>query len=201
MTKLTKNDEKNNKDHSDFSALVKRLNTAKPDKKDIELWEKHLAEKPDLLGRCFDRSFEHLERDIFSESNNFLYAELIKDELAKMRDALGYDDASELERLLIKQVCFNWLRLGVMERTHFNKLNESHAAESGLYWEKRLEGANKRFNRTAEALAKVKRLFAEADLKKAELKIKTLRAEEMERKSLPAISSETDFIDAETYEN
>lgn len=186
---------------TDFFALVKRLNTAKPDKKDIEAWNKALAEKPSLLDACFDRSFELLERDILDELNNFLYAELIKDELAKMRDSLGYADASELERLLIKQVCFNWLRLALMERTHFRKDNQSHALEIGLYWEKKLDGANKRFNRTAAALAKVKRLLAEADEKKANAKIKMLRAEEMERKALPAATDEKDFIDAETYEN
>jgi len=37
---------KTKKDDGDFSALVKRLNTAKPAKEDIETWNKILAETP-----------------------------------------------------------------------------------------------------------------------------------------------------------
>ena len=52
-----------------------------------------------------------------------------------------------------------------------------------------------------ETLAKVKNLLAEAELKRANAKVKMLRAEEMERKLLPASEKETEFIDAETFEN
>lgn len=201
MSKLVKSNKKadGTLTNEAFSELVKRLNTGKPDKKDIELWKKELEAKPDLLDVSFLKSFQQLEREILDDSKNFLHGEIVKNELKNMRDSLGYATAGELERLLIKQVCFNWLRLSIMERVHFRKNNESHSIEAGLYWEKKLDGANKRFSRTAETLAKVKRLLAEADEKKATAKIKLLRAEEMERKALP--SGEGGFIDAETYEN
>lgn len=201
MSKLAKSDK--NADgtltRDAFSELVTRLNAAKPDKQDIELWKKELEAKPDLLDISFLKSFQQLEREILDDAKNFLHGEIVKAELKNMRDSLGYAESGELERLLIKQVCFNWLRLSIMERIHFRKNNESHSIEAGLYWEKKLDGANKRFTRTAETLAKVKRLLAEADEKKATAKIKLLRAEEMERKSLPP--GDDDFIDAETYEN
>jgi hypothetical protein len=137
------------------------------------------------LSNRFADSVEMIENEITGTYENFLRREILKSELQQMRDNLGYQEATEIERLLIKQVCLNWLRLNAVELIHHQRTTSPHQWEGGLYWEKRLDRANKRFNRTAETLAKVKRLLADAELKKEQAKIKRLRAEELERKQLP----------------
>jgi len=52
-----------------------------------------------------------------------------------MRDELGWEDASELEKLLIRQVCLTWLKLYNLERIHHTKTTQSHNSETGIYWD------------------------------------------------------------------
>ena len=186
--------------NKEFAALVKRLNTSNPDEKDVALWRSEVANDSGIF-KSFSNSLQIAENEIVGTIENFLYAEFARNELQNIRDNLGYADASEIERLLIKQVCVNWLHLNIISKVAAAKFKGSHTPEIGLYLDKLADTASRRFNRTAESLAKVKRLSAEADMKKAEAKIKMLRAEEMERKALPAANAKENFIDAETYEN
>lgn len=174
---------------TDFNNLIKRLNSDKPDESDTKFWKEFVKNNPDAYFRLNGLTAS-IQNDIVERSNNFIYEEKLKDELKQMRDNLGYSEATELERLLIEQFCLNWLRLGVVERLHSGNTYEKHSVETGLYWERRLDTANRRFNRTAETLAKVKRLLADANLKKAQETIKILRSKEMERKFLPLSGNE-----------
>ncbi len=44
-----------------------------------------------------------------------------------MRDNLGWSEASEIERILIEQVCLNWLRLNLLQRGSGNVLSARRA--------------------------------------------------------------------------
>jgi hypothetical protein len=47
---------------------------------------------------------------------------------------------------------------------HTSKTYESHNTETGLYWDRRLTNAQRRFTRAVESLAKVRTLSAAARL-------------------------------------
>jgi hypothetical protein len=78
--------------------------------------------------------------------------------LQSLRVDLGYESASALERLLIQQVTLCWLNLNLVECRHSNVMHQSITLTLGLYWEKRLTAAQKRFARACESLARVRRL-------------------------------------------
>ena len=82
-----------------------------------------------------------------------------------MRDKLGWKDSSQLEKIIIEQVCLNWLRLNALELTHDQKTRESHTLPVGEHWDKLLTQSQKRYLRACESLAKVRKLLAEAELK------------------------------------
>jgi hypothetical protein len=71
---------------------------------------------------------------------------------------LGYDSSPPLERLLIEQILVCHLNLYVLEINSAGKLYDSHTTEAGMYWDRRLTGAQRRFTRACEALAKVRKL-------------------------------------------
>jgi hypothetical protein len=71
---------------------------------------------------------------------------------------LGAETASPLESLLIQQVVLCWLRLNVLEIHYTIMLGDNHQIATGLYYEKRLTAAQKRFTRACETLAKVRKL-------------------------------------------
>jgi hypothetical protein len=90
-----------------------------------------------------------------------LVIESIKAGAESMKEEFGYQESGPLERMLIDQVVVCWLRLNLLERTHWNKLLESHTTETGLYWDRRLSTAQRRFTRASESLAKVRKLISE----------------------------------------
>ena len=96
---------------------------------------------------------------------NHLVIEATKRKVAEMRDQLGWANSSQLEKIIIEQICMNWLRLNHLELVHEQKTRESHTFPAGEHWDKLLTQAQKRYLRTCESLAKVRKLLAEAELK------------------------------------
>ena len=78
--------------------------------------------------------------------------------LQAMRGDLGYAEASALERLLIQQVTLCWLNLNLAEYRFTNVTKQSISLAVGIYWEKRLTAAQRRFTRACETLARVRKL-------------------------------------------
>jgi len=76
----------------------------------------------------------------------------------EMRQQMGYSESSPLERILIEQILVCWVNLYVLEINSATKLCESHSTETGLYWDKRLTGAQRRFRRASESLARIRKL-------------------------------------------
>jgi hypothetical protein len=71
---------------------------------------------------------------------------------------LGYAESSSLERLLIQQITLCWLNLNLTEYRLTNVMKQSISFACGLYWEKRLTAAQRRFTRACETLARVRKL-------------------------------------------
>jgi hypothetical protein len=79
-----------------------------------------------------------------------------KRRLTSLREDLGYAESPALERLLIQQVTLCWLNL--TEYRHSNIMKQSTTFTLGMYWERRLTMAQRRFTRVCEGLARVRRL-------------------------------------------
>lgn len=85
-----------------------------------------------------------------------LYPECVGRRVKEMREQLGYKESSPLE--LIEQILVCWVNLYVLEINSATKLCESHSTEAGLYWDRRLTGAQRRFRRASETLARIRKL-------------------------------------------
>jgi len=82
--------------------------------------------------------------------------------LQEMRVDLGYTESPALERLLIQQVTLCWLNLNLIEYRLTNVMEQSISFACGLYWEKRLTVAQRRFTRACETLTRVRKLSRDA---------------------------------------
>jgi hypothetical protein len=80
--------------------------------------------------------------------------ELLRAELKGIRDRLDYEDAPEIEQLIIAEIVIAWLWL----QWHQCQFAAADTWKLGEYWDKKLSGAQKRFLRACESLAKVRRL-------------------------------------------
>jgi hypothetical protein len=139
--------------------LLKRTHKANPKEEDVKALRRLLDESPELwrsTGTMARRALDHITRTYFQES---VYAqETALRRAEELRAQLGYDNAPPLERLLIEQILVCHLNLYVLEINSAGKLCASHTTEAGLYWDRRLTGAQRRFTRACESLAKIQKL-------------------------------------------
>jgi hypothetical protein len=145
---------------AEFRALLDKTNKENPQPKDV----KALA---DLLGG--ERALE-LWRDVVSAG---YLAELTvienaratagvkecwKHRLQVLKKELGSDGAPLLEQMLIQQAALCWLKLNLVELSYSRTMSQSITLTLGMYWEKRLSAAQRRFTRACETLARVRKL-------------------------------------------
>jgi hypothetical protein len=138
--------DKTNKEHPKPKEL-KALSDLLADNKKLELWRDvvsagHLAELMVIdnahatagLKECWKHRLQVLKKD------------------------LGYDDAPLLEKLLIQQAALCWLKLNLVELSYSGTMKQSITLTLGMYWDKRLSAAQRRFTRACETLARVRKL-------------------------------------------
>jgi hypothetical protein len=169
--------------------VIKATNKPKPTKEDKELLQKHFTENPKLWKQIADLSGRIQESVVEKFSESHLVRESYRHKLSAMRDSLGWDNSTEIEKILIEQVCLNWLRHNFMEMVHFEKTQSSHNVETGLYWDKILTGAQKRYLRACESLAKVRKLLAEAELKEQQARNKRTKSTAIANKLLKDLAT------------
>ncbi|GAA4399850.1 hypothetical protein GCM10023187_12360 [Nibrella viscosa] len=76
----------------------------------------------------------------------------------QLKEELGYLAGNPLERLAIEQIVLCWLNLHLTELSYSNALSQPHDIAVGIYWEKRVTLAGKRYSRALGTLAKVRNL-------------------------------------------
>lgn len=148
----------------DFQALIERTDKENPDPRDLKLMERHLDENLALVN-ANDISQHAFAKAVESCATSALMKEIYQRKIEENRHGLGYQMASPIERMLIDQVVLCWFRLNSLEMIHASRTFESHSAEHGLYWDKRLNAAQRRFIKACETLTKVQKCIAEAELR------------------------------------
>lgn len=142
-----------------LSELVKNTHKEKPQPEHLAELRRFFDEDPELwqaTGNMATRTLDHLLRTYYSQSA--YVRECVTRRVQEMREQLGYKESSPLERILIEQILVCWVNLYVLEINSATKLCESHSTETGLYWDKRLTGAQRRFRRASESLARIRKL-------------------------------------------
>ena len=158
----------NKKNYDLFSAT----NKPNPKDEDKEALRKYFAEDSAVCLEIADLSGKVQKQVIENLADTYLVQESYKIKIAAMRDNLGWNNSSEIEKILIEQVCLNWLRLNYLESIHHSKTTASHSQDTGIYWDKRLNSAQRRYLRACESLAKVRKLLSEAELKEQQARNK-----------------------------
>lgn len=155
----------------ELQALVKRTDKANPKPEDVARMREMLDKHPTFIsiGEHSDNSFyQYIE----TVTDSALTKELLKRQITEKRESFGYDSATIIEKMLIDQVILCYFRLNNIEQHHITKTYERHSLEHGLYWDKRLNSAQRRFTKACESLAKVRKLVAEADLREQQARNK-----------------------------
>lgn len=145
-----------------FHALLDKANKENPQPADVKALSDLLNKYKDwalwkrIMGMGALAEHNALENILGNRGQGSL--ECWKLRLEAMRSDLGSADSPLLEQLLIQQVTLCWLNLNSVEFKHSNIMKQSITLTLGVYWDKRLTEAQKRFTRACESLARVRRL-------------------------------------------
>jgi hypothetical protein len=148
----------------EMQALIKKTDKENPNPEDLKAMKKLLDENSTLV-RLNEFSELAFTRVIESVTKSALMKELLERQIKEKRGSFGYETATIFEQMLIDQVILCHLRLTNTETLHTSKLDGSHSLAHGLYWDKRLNSAQRRFTKACETLAKVQKHLAEANLR------------------------------------
>lgn len=141
--------------------LISKTNKERPKAEDVAALRRILEEDPKLWRAAGDmarRAVEHVCGKYF-DGSAFLRESVLRG-MEVLRAELGYTNSPPLEKLLIEQILVCYLNLYLLEMNTAGKLHDSHSTEAGLYWDRRLTGAQRRYTRACESLARVRKLAA-----------------------------------------
>ena len=154
----------NKSEFEDLQALIKATDKENPKPEDLSAMQKYL-DGNDALVQVNSISQKAFERAVEISSSSALIREMFNRQIKEKQKDLGIETATPIEKILIDQVVLCWFRLNNMEILHASKTHEGHSTETGLYWEKRLNSAQRRLLKATETLTKVQKHLAEADLR------------------------------------
>jgi hypothetical protein len=149
-------------------ALLRNANKPNPKGEDKKALRKYFDNEPDIWSEIGDLVGTLQDTILRGFSDSYLMQESYRRKIKEMRDNLGWNESSEIEKILIEQICVNWLRLNLLEAVSFEKMQKNNTIATGLYWDKALTGAQRRYIKACESLAKVRKLLAEAELREAQ---------------------------------
>lgn len=138
--------------------LIDRTNKEKPNPEDVQELRRVLAESPKLWRVAGNMATLASESIVHRWDASPFVKESVMRGMEVLRADLGYAEAQPLERLLIEQVVLCWVNLHMLELVHNDRLAERHTTEAGLYWDRRLSNAQRRYMRATESLARVRKL-------------------------------------------
>jgi hypothetical protein len=139
-------------------AIVDKTNKERPKAEDVAELRRMLQEDSNLWRVAGDFSAHALHKITSDIEATPFVVESVRAGVDKLKEELGYEFSPSLEKMLINQITLCWLRLNMLEHTHWVKTWESHSTETGLYWDRRLLTAQRRFTRACETLARVRKL-------------------------------------------
>lgn len=139
-------------------ALLRRCDTAKPDKEDVAALRRQLQETPDMWRPFGDMGRMAENIVIEGRHTTAVVRESMKAGMEVQRRELGIETATPLERALIDHVALCWLRLQSLELDFSSNLRQEHTFTLAEHMDRRLNAAQKRYLRACETLARIRRL-------------------------------------------
>lgn len=160
-----------NEEFEKAKALIQKTDKENPKPEDLAEM-KRLLDNNSIVLEIKEMSERAINSVLKSISTSALNQELMSRQIGEKRDGFGYGNSSVIEKMLIDQVILCHLRLNYLEVIYTAKFENSHSLDHGIYWEKRLNAAQKRFMNACETLSKVRKLISDAELKEAQAKNK-----------------------------
>jgi len=147
----------------------------KGDKKPLPEIRKILKESPDLAWHLMDigRVAEWRYTEIMLREEDLGLKEVLRCQLAAMREEIAGDNPSPLERLLAETIVLTWQQIQFFEDLYASSLSKSMTIAQSNYKQKRIDQAYKRYLSAIRTLAQIRKLSPAVQINIAEKQINT----------------------------
>jgi len=151
--------------------------SAKGDKKPLPEIRKILKESPELAWQLMDfaryTEYHHTKMMVKEEGSGL--KEVLKAQLAAMREEIAGDNPSPLERLLAERIVITWLQIQLFEGLYASNMSKGATTNAqGKYEQKRIDQAYKRHLSAIRTLAQIRKLGPAVQINIAEKQINTM---------------------------
>jgi hypothetical protein len=148
----------------------------KGDKKPLPEIRNILKESPELAWRLMDiaKVAEWRYTEVMLNEEDFGLKEVLRCQLAAMREEIAGDNPSPLEQLLAERVVLTWLQIQLFEDLHASSMSKSIAIAQGNYHQKIIDQAHRRHLSAIRTLAQIRKLSPAVQINIAEKQINTL---------------------------
>ena len=156
-----------------LNELVKKAE--KGDKESLPEIRKILKESPELAWQIMDygklAEWHFIER--MTKDKDFGSKELLRQQLAAMREEIAGENPSPLERLLAERIVATWLQIQLFEGLYAANMYNSISINQGNYQQKRLDRAYRNHLSAIRTLAQIRKLVPAVQINIAEQQINT----------------------------
>src|SRR5215217_4516647 len=148
--------------HRDTVGRLKELveKAAKGANESLPEIKKILKESPDLAWQLIDYAkyteYHHTKMMVKEEGSGL--KEVLKAQLAAMREEIAGDNPSPLERLLAERIVITWLQIQLFEGLYANNMPKSMTFAQGNYKQKMIDQAHRRYLSAIRTLAQIRKL-------------------------------------------
>ena len=163
--------------HRDTVGRLEELveKAGKADKKPLPEIRKILEESPELAWRSMDygklAEWHFVER--MTNDKDFGSKELLRRQLAAMREEIAGENPSPLERLLAERVVATWLQIQLYEGLYAAGMYQSMNLNQGNYYQKRIDRAHRNHLSAIRTLAQIRRMGPSIQINIAQKQINT----------------------------
>jgi len=163
--------------HRDTVERLKELveKAGKGDKNPLPEIRKILKESPELAWQIMDfakyTESHHIKMMVKEEDPGL--KEVLKAQLAFMREEIAGDNPSPLERLLAERIVLTWLQIQLFEDLYASSMPKSMTFAQGNYKQKMIDQAHRRYLSAIRTLAQIRKLGPAVQINIAEQQINT----------------------------
>lgn len=134
-----------------------------------------LQESPDLAWQYMDygklAEWHFIER--MTKDKDFGSKEILKRQLASMREEIAGENPSPLERLLAERVVATWLQVQLFEGLYAAGMYQSMSVKQRSYYQNRMDRAHRNHLSAIRTLAQIRKLGPAVQINIAEKQINT----------------------------
>ncbi len=139
--------------------VMSKINSKNTNKEEIAMLREAMKLMPEIAAQVGNVAY-HVQRQLIeSMSSNVVVEDAIMAEVERLQNELGYQDAPQIEKLLIQQIGMAWLLLQTTQRSYNSSVLGGGISLPLAEWhEKRLTMVQGRYLHAVEMLAKVRKL-------------------------------------------